>query len=174
MSHLFSRRYGLLVVLILLIVAIPLTVSANIGATVGSPTLNSPNVQWIVTTTQMTGQDHYICMWYQPAGGSAATQSCSCAGGGSCDKYVGQWTCSVPAAGLAGKSVQWQARTYQTAACGTQTNPIGTITTQNFGPNAVTLGAFSAQGLPAPFGLILPVAGLVVIGGVALRRSRRS
>jgi hypothetical protein len=42
------------------------------------------------------------------------------------------------------------------------------------GPTAVTLSALSAQGLPVTFGLILPVAGLAVAGGVVLRRSRRS
>jgi hypothetical protein len=174
MSLRFSRRYVPLVILTLLMLAIPLMVSAATHDPVQGPNMVGSALQWTVNVTGMSGSERQACFRYRtPAntGTWSSAAACSCTGA-QCSSGVGLWTCTLtPASTLANSSADWEV----TAANNSCNNPntMGSGT-NSFGPTAVALSALSAQGLPVTFGLILPVAGLAVAGGVVLRRSRRS
>lgn len=181
MSYRFSRRSCLVVALVLLMLAIPLTVWAvGIAGNVSGPQKVGGNVQWALTTTNTwTGGQKYICLSYTASPSPATTVACTCPlAPASCDQYVGQWTCSIPTTSVQGKTVPWQVMVANNSNCGGAANlpsSVGNASgTTSFGANTVTLNAFSARGFPVAYGYILPVAGLAVIGGVALRRARRS
>jgi hypothetical protein len=175
MHHVLSRRPLFLALLLLLMAGIPVAVSAatTFGSVTG-PTKVGSDVQWTVTVTAMSNPDNSVCFRYRKPAGTgtwSTATACTCSGA-QCGSGVGTWTCSATSATLAGGTVDWEMAGYS-GNCGSQ-KTAGPTGTNSFGPTAVALNGFSAQGLPAGFGLVVPAAALVLAGGVALRRSRRS
>ena len=161
MSRSFWRQYALIMLPIVLVIAISFAVAGAATGTVTGPTPGGAGLQWEVTNTVMQGNEDNICLSSWPG-------ACTCVSG-DCPLGPADWLCSMPLP-TCFCQIGWEILAGTGSSCANGSS----MAQGTYGTNVVTLRALSAQGSPVAFGLILSVAGFAIVGGVALRRARRS
>jgi len=176
MSRLSVQHFRVLFLLLLLVGAIPMLVSAGaVFDPVQGPTKVGLDYQWSVNVTNMQNPDKVVCISYAKPPAVApnwtATNSCSCVGA-NCGSGIGVWTCTLSETSVGTGVFDWAVASWSAgggSTCGATKTDMGAGTVT---PASVSLRAFSGRKLPLTGVLALCGFGMLVIGGVTSRMRR--